>query len=235
MSGIEVPRPHPTMISRPPQRVTLPLRPQAAPARPVSVPGRVPFAGTRRALLVLAAIAAAVLVAPAAGQPGEDANEYEVKAAFLHKFTKYVTWPDDAFERTDSPFVVAVVGKDPFGAALDEVLADKAVGTHEIEVHRFESVRQLGPCHVLFVPASEASHGREIAARYRNQATVIVGESTGFARKGGIINFYLEGKNLRFEINVDASARSGVTISSQLLKHARIVHDEDAIEVPPTE
>jgi hypothetical protein len=217
------------MIPRPLHRAALLLRRQAVSARSVSAAGRGLPAPGRRSLLLASAFACALLAAPvlAHTNDGTGPGEYEIKAAFLHKFTKYVTWPEKAFERSDSPLIIAVVGRDPFGSILDETLRDKVAGTHPIEVHRFRSVRELGRCHMLFVPASEALRGREIAAHYRGTSTLIVGESEGFARKGGTINFFLEGKRLRFEINTDAVERVGVDISSQLLKHARIVRDEE--------
>ncbi len=152
--------------------------------------------------------------------------EYHVKAAFLLNFTKYVKWPERAFEKDASPLVVAVVGEDPFGRVLDETMAGTSLGTHPLEVRRFRDLDQLGPCHLLFVPPGESARVSKIVAHYAGTSTLLVGDPQHFTRSGGVIRFFIEKRKVRFEINTDAARRTQVEISSQLLKLARLVTDE---------
>ena len=153
-------------------------------------------------------------------------SEYQVKAAFLFNFTKYVKWPESAFDNERSPIVVAVVGDDPFGRLLDEALHDKAIGARKYEVRRFKTAEDLEACHVLFVSASESTKIAKIGEHYASTSTLLIGDTEHFAVRGGAIGFYFEDKKTRFEINTDATKRATLELSSQLLKLARIVKDE---------
>lgn len=156
----------------------------------------------------------------------EKTLEYQIKAAFLYNFTKYVKWPDSAFADSKSPLIVAVVGKDPFGPALDKACGGKTGNGRKIVVKRFATVNKLGPCHILFVPQTEAGSVEIIARRYAGTSALIVGESTDFAAEYGLVNFYIEKKKVHFEVNISAVKREKLAISSQLLKLARIVKEK---------
>jgi hypothetical protein len=180
----------------------------------------------RRSLALVAMLGFALGGRGVAEGVAEEAREYEVKAALLYKFTQYIEWPAEAFERKDSPLLVAVIGKDPFGRILDETLRDKKCGEHPFAIKRFASAKEIDAAHVLFVPGAEAVVLAEILKALGGRSTLIVGESEGFASKGGIVNFYLEKSKTRFEINPDAAKRCKLKISSDLLKVARIVKGE---------
>jgi len=184
----------------------------------------------RGVLLPILALACVLVAAPSTGiaqDRTEPSKEFQVKAAFLFNFAKYVKWPERAFAKDDSPLIVGVVGKDPFGTVLDRAFAGKSIDKHPLVVRRFRDVDKLGPCHLLFVPADEDPRTAKIAAHYAKTPTLLVGDGVEFAKKGGVIGFYLADKRVRFEINTDAAERTGVEVSSQLLKLARIVRDKE--------
>lgn len=152
----------------------------------------------------------------------EPSREYQVKAAFIYNFTQFVEWPADSFADADAPLIVAVVGDDPFGGALQQAFAGKLVGTRRVVVRNLATVDQIGPCQLLFVPASQAASLPTILKRLNGAPTLTVGESDGFTADGGGICFYTENNKLRFEVNLDASEQARLKISSKLLKLARI-------------
>lgn len=152
--------------------------------------------------------------------------EYEVKAEFLSLFAQFVKWPPEAFHDTNAPLVIGVLGNDPFGEALDKaVKKEDAVGGRKLVVQRSRDVRELKACHVLFVSTSEKGRLDQILSVVTGSGggVLTVGETDGFARRGGIINLFLQDNKVRFEINTDAANRSGLKISSQLLSLAKIV------------
>jgi preprotein translocase subunit Sec61beta len=149
-------------------------------------------------------------------------REYQVKAAFIYNFTQFIQWPDSAFASKDCPFVVATLGTDPFGGALDEAMSGKTVANHSISVQHFASVDGLGPCHLLFVPASQDSALGDIFAKLNGIAVLTVGESDAFSSAGGGIRFFLEEKKMRFEIDPDPITSVGIKVSAKLMKLARI-------------
>ena len=156
----------------------------------------------------------------------EGRAEYEVKAAFLFNFALFTEWPADAFESKDAPLVVAVVGEDPFGKALDRALKGKKVGGRALRLERYEDAEHLGKCHMLFVPAGEVGHMKAILGACEKRPVLLVGESADFAVKGGAFSFYIEERRVRFEINPRAAERRELKVSSKLLKLARIVKEE---------
>lgn len=152
-------------------------------------------------------------------------SEYQVKAAFLFNFGKFVQWPDGSFAGPEAPFQVCVLGEDPFGPALDDTLRGKTIANHAVVVARIKDVSGARRCHVLFVSSSEQPRLAAIFAAERMSKTLVVGETEGFAASGGAIQFTLEEKHVRFAINPDAIQRSGLQVSSRLLALANIVHD----------
>lgn len=179
----------------------------------------------RRARLLAAwALLCAVLAAPAR-PASEGAKEHQVKAAFLWNFAKYTTWPDTAFAREESPFVVAVLGKDPFGELLDQTLADKKVGTHPVRVERHSGAAAIGRPHLLFVAETDPKVVEPLLRALREEPVLVVGEADGFVARGGTIGFYLEKQNVRFEVRPATARRAGLKIAAQLLKLARIVEE----------
>ncbi len=150
-------------------------------------------------------------------------KEYQVKAVFLYNFIKFITWPESVFPNFDTPVTIGVLGANPFGSFLDELIADEYIRNRKIEIHTSDNLSDLQDCNLIFISKSE--HGRldEILSGIGSQPIVTVGEIENFTRHGGIINFYLEGNKVRFEINNDSAQQRGIFISSQLLNLSKIV------------
>ena len=179
------------------------------------------FAYVWRSIFI--AILLAISVARVGAQSSSIAPEYKVKAAFLFHFAQFVEWPTNAFSSDTAPLIIGILGKDPFGPVIDEIIRGEVVGAHPLQVQRYRSLNELGPCHILFVGASEAANTRAICAKLEGKPVVTVGETENFARSGGIIRFMKEGSKIRFRINIQAAREANVTISSKLLRAAEIV------------
>jgi uncharacterized protein DUF4154 len=150
-------------------------------------------------------------------------TDSQVKAAFLYNFGKFVTWPPAA-ERGDQPFVIGIVGDDPFGDTLDQMVVDRAIRGRKVSVRRFTSVSDAtAHCQLLFISASEADQLSEILSASSRASVLTVSDLENFTARGGMIGFRIEDKKVRFDINVAAAASSGLAMSSQLLKLARSV------------
>ncbi len=148
-------------------------------------------------------------------------DEYKVKAAFVYNFAKFTTWPAEAFAKSDAPFVIGIVGKDPFGGAIDDTMKGKTVETHPVTIRRVKWA-EAKDCHLLFVSGSEGSKTRDMDP-VKTVPILTVGEVSGFAQRGGIINFVSEDEKIKFEINPEAAKRANLSISSKLLSLAKIV------------
>ncbi len=179
-----------------------------------------------RILLFVVLLSDSAIPAPLAwGQTGGTTG-YEVKAAFLFNFAKFIEWSPDAFATPQSPFVICVLGQDPFGNILDDTLQGKTVGERAFTVQRLKDKADIRHCHMVFVSYFESAHLAEIVESLRGAHVLLAGESNNFAAAGGTIEFTLEDSHVHFTINTDAANRSGLKFSSKLLALARIVHDE---------
>jgi hypothetical protein len=161
--------------------------------------------------------------APASAAP-TGASEYELKAAFLFNFAKFVEWPAWTFERAGG-VVFTVLGEDPFGAALERIARDERVQGRAIIVRRARRVEEVGPCHILFVRRRDGDGLDDLIRSASAPYRLLVGEDSGFAERGGGIGFFFEQRRIRFTINLGATERAGLKVSSKLLKIARVVRD----------
>jgi hypothetical protein len=161
-----------------------------------------------------------VLACTASSQTG---SEYQVKAAFLYNFARFVEWPAPTFKTDMDPLRICVLGLDPFGGALSETVGAKTVLGRPFTVTGISETSQAAACQILFISASEKKRYRAIFADLRTSAILTVGETDGFANQGGIVNFKLENGRVRFEVNVEAAGLAKLRISSKVLKLAQIV------------
>jgi hypothetical protein len=152
-----------------------------------------------------------------------ESREYQIKAAFLVNFMQFVTWPTNAFASEDTPFCVGVLGDDPFGPALEQTVQGETVNHRKIVVQHWQRIEDCKGCQMVFVSRSEEKNLPAILASLDSGPVLTVSEMRGFARSGGIINFYLEGKKVRFEINPTVAQRDKLKLSAQLLNLGKIV------------
>jgi hypothetical protein len=150
-------------------------------------------------------------------------SEYEVKAAFLFNFVKFVEWPAGAAGRDPESLRVCVIGKDPFGTGLQEVMKGKSFQGRPFEVHHVSSGQEARSCQVLFISSSEQRNVRSLLRSLGGASVLTVGDAPGDARQGCVIDFLLEDNRVRFEINVKAANLANLKISAKLLSLAKVV------------
>ncbi len=174
---------------------------------------------SRCGVLLLALLA---LLAPR-GDATEVSREFRLKAAFLFNFTQFVEWPADAFASAEAPIRIGVLGSDPFGPALDEVVRGERVRGRPLEVVRAASAEQLRGCHLVFVGDSEKERTAAVVGALADTPVLTVSDNPDFASAGGVVRFFLEGAKVRFEINPDAAEQHRLKLSAQLLALGRLV------------
>jgi hypothetical protein len=153
-------------------------------------------------------------------------SEYDVKAAYLFKFTKFVEWPPMAFANAQAPFVIGVVGRDSFGGGLDRMIEGNTTGNRRLEV-RYPGpgdTAGLRSCQMIFVSISEERRLGAIFSAVQGRPVLVVGESAGFASAGGMVGFTLRESRMGIEVNSAAARQARLKISSQLLNIAKIVN-----------
>ena len=149
--------------------------------------------------------------------------EYQVKAAFLLNFTKFVEWPTAAFTAPDAPITICVIGEDPFGTILDQTIEGESVNNHGVRARRLLPDGNLRSCHIVFISRSERERFAQIVSGLRGSSVLTVSELPGFADAGGVIEFIIEGGKARFYINAATAEDAGLKLSSRLLRVAKEV------------
>lgn len=148
--------------------------------------------------------------------------EYTVKAALLLNFARFTEWPEDAFASADAPLVLGVLGRDSFGAELEQLMAKQPVKNRRVEVRRLSSDQEISQCQVLFVAASERKRYREILGCVGTLPILTVGETDDFPEAGGVLQLFLkrESNTVKFIVNLDAAKPARLKFSASLLKLA---------------
>lgn len=182
------------------------------------VSGRDAGATVRLALLAVLTFAGFALPAESAAP-----KEYRVKAVFLLNFGQFVEWPAGTFPEPGTPFVIGVLGDDPFGTALDQAVAGEAIHGHPIAVRRFRDAQAASACHILFISGSESARLPRILASLGNLPILTVGDMKAFAENHGAVQFVLLDNRIRLRINLAAARAAALSISSQLLRQAELV------------
>ena len=149
-------------------------------------------------------------------------TEYQIKAAFLLNFARFVEWPMSAAGASD-PLTFCVLGRDPFGGALDEALEGQSVHGRPVRVRLVADIPALPSCQAVFLPGSETYRSAEVLESLRDSSVLTVGEAKDFALRGGVINFVMQEGKVRFQINVAAAARARLKINFRLLQLAVII------------
>jgi hypothetical protein len=170
-------------------------------------------------LLFLGAVASAAWLRPVLAQ---SLTEYEIKAAFIYNFAKFVEWPASAFAQPQSRLILCLIGKDVFGAALDTIDHKLAQG-HELQVRRQVLLEEVKSCHILFVSESERGNLAPIFRALAGTSVLSISDMDRFAEAGGMIGLYKVDNQVQFAINLDAARDASLQINSQLLKLARII------------
>ncbi|TZF86405.1 YfiR family protein (plasmid) [Pedobacter sp. BS3] len=150
------------------------------------------------------------------------APEYQVKAAFLYNFTRFIDWPPDAFDSPDEPFIIGIAGKNPFGTYLQEIVSGETVNGHPIIVQHYAARKDIDNCHLLFINLNEGAKIKEAISAMSQKNVLTVGNADNFLKWGGMIRFYTERNKIRFEINAAAVKAAQLEISSKLLNVAKV-------------
>ena len=150
-------------------------------------------------------------------------TEYQVKAAYLYNFGRFVKWPPGLAAGKGDSFPVCVLGRDPFGSILDSTLAGEALQGKPVVIRRIARPQDAPDCRILFVSSTEENHLKEILAAIDQAGVLTVSDMPGFSRRGGMIQFVVEGDRIRFEINLATAESAKLVLSSELLKVAAAV------------
>jgi hypothetical protein len=163
-------------------------------------------------------------VGPTGVQPAraQGQAEYEIKAAFVYNFAKFVQWPASSFAQPQAPLVLCLVGRDVFGPAL-ETIDHKLVQGHALQIRRQVRLDELGSCHILFVADSERQRLGSILRAVPEVGVLTISDIERFAEAGGIIGFYNLDNKVQFSINLDQARSASLQINSQLLRLARVI------------
>ena len=152
---------------------------------------------------------------------GDNISQHEVEAAFIYNFIKFVEWPQDSHLSNDG-ITICVFGEGKTGKAIN-VLQSSDYETKGVLLRKVNSVENIDNCHILYINPSKKQSFNEIINNLEGKHILTISHEDGFAKKGGIINFFIENERINFEINLKAANEAKLKISSRLLNLAKIV------------
>jgi len=145
-------------------------------------------------------------------------REYQLKAAYLLNFARFIYWPEEKFA-TAEYFNICVVGDNPFGDSLDQ-LSNKKIKNKKIKITYQKEYIEENQCHIIYVGKTKDSAYKEVIRKIGNKTALTVSDLDGFTSNGGMIGFVRVKNKIKFEINVDKSIKSNIKYRSQLLEVA---------------
>ncbi|HVU47021.1 MAG TPA: YfiR family protein [Terracidiphilus sp.] len=169
--------------------------------------------------LMASALTAAIRVDAQSSKPSAS----QVQAAYLYNFGKFVKWPADAPANQSGSFVICVLDQDPFGDTLRSALTGESVFGRPVAIKRLPRAQDADGCHILFINAAQTKSLNEILAALDNSSVLTVSDMPDFSKRGGMIQFVLEGNRVRFDINLERAEKSHLALASELLKVAEEV------------
>ena len=158
----------------------------------------------------------------------KSATSYEIKAAFLIKFTDFIHWPDDSFAENPDHFVLGILGRNVFHHLFDPFIG-KAIQGRTFKVRHFHGAKEINAIEniqMLFVSRSEMPHFKMIFERLNTRGILTISDTPEFIQYGGTIVFVKKGSHIGFEINRASEKRAGLKICSDLLQLATRVHNK---------
>lgn len=170
--------------------------------------------------LIAAALACALTSIPSLHAQQPKPGEYQVKAAYLYNFGRFIEWPAKVSIAKGDSFTICVLGQDPFGSTLTETLADEAINGRNVVAKRIPGPEDAVNCRILFISSSEGDRLKQILSTLNDASVLTVSDLPLFSRQGGMVQFTMEGNRVRFEVNLARTERAGLTLSSELLKVA---------------
>ncbi|ALO15422.1 hypothetical protein L21SP5_01780 [Salinivirga cyanobacteriivorans] len=149
------------------------------------------------------------------------AQNEKFKALFMYNFTKYIEWPGD---KQSGDFVIGILGNSPMKKELEVIATKKKVGSQPIKVKVFNSINDIGSCHILFIPSGKSSSLDEVKARVGGKGVLIITDRPGFGRKGSGINYVLKGGHQDFEINKSTMDEQRLKVNSALYSLGTVIN-----------
>lgn len=153
----------------------------------------------------------------------QPASEYQVKAVFLYNFSRFVDWPQSAFENSYSPFIIGIIGEDPFGPFMEEAVKGERIGAHIVKVMHFQAASEAQNCHILYMNTTDQHLINQIMYTVSGSSVLTVSDIPDFTKWGGMIRFFTGNNRIRLEINNTSAKNVGLKISSKLLRVADVL------------
>jgi hypothetical protein len=163
------------------------------------------------------------LAGSAGAATAQGAREYQIKAAYLYNFAKFVDWPADAFASRSDPVKFCVLGDNPFDGELAQAIAGQEIGGRPLQATFLRNAHSARGCHILFISTSERKRITDILADLQGANVLTVDDTSGSLQQGVVINFIMDGQHVAFEVNLAAARQAGLVISSRMLSIAKVI------------
>lgn len=149
-------------------------------------------------------------------------REYQLKAAFLFNFTQFVEWPGNSFSSDQAPMVIGILGKDPFGHYLEEIVAGEKINGRLLQVEHYDTIEEVRACQVLFINFPDSKKTAQAISELQGRTILTVSDAPDFMQRGGMIRFFTKKDKINLQVNLAATKTADLVISSKLLRLVEI-------------
>ncbi len=150
-------------------------------------------------------------------------SDYQVKAAYMYSFAKFISWPEGTFATARDPIRLCILNDEPFQSQLGQIVKGKSIDGHPVLVIPVQNREQARGCNELFISSADSRNTSQILESLQGTSVLTIGEAKDFVQEGGILSFVLQGDHVRFQVNRKAANQAGLRMSSQLLSVAQAV------------
>jgi hypothetical protein len=177
-------------------------------------------------IVLFASLLGFIAVASSAAFAARSDKEYRLKAAYVLSFASLIEWPSESFGDSEDPIVICAVTSSQTKSLLDTAYSGQMVGHRPVELRHISLSGMVSGCHIVLITAERGEQVHEFISSVIGKSILTIGDTYNFARSGGVIGFYRDGPNIRFEINLRAAERAKLRIASRLIQLARLVSPE---------
>lgn len=149
-------------------------------------------------------------------------HEYQLKAAFLYNFTQFVEWPEGSFSKNEAPWVIGILGENPFNTYLEEIVSGEKINGHPVIINYYKNTDEIKTCHILFINLADSKQQELALAGLERRNILTVSDAPYFPQNGGMIRLFTRDNKIKIQVNLEASKAANLVISSKLLKLAEI-------------
>jgi hypothetical protein len=155
---------------------------------------------------------------------GAKTDPENIKAAFIVKFPEFIEWPPHStVSDPQSPFVIGVLGETPILPVLIEQTKKVKIIDKKVEIIAISDYSQIKKCNALFISRFSRIELKKILDQVDRLPILTIGDTMDYEKRGVMINLFVSGDSVKFNVNRSAAKKSGIILTSKIVRCAKFI------------